>query len=259
MLIAVDIGNTSISVGVFDGDRLVFKSKLSAAIHRSADEYSVLLLGILKKNNIDISSIDASILLSVVPSLTHTVSQTLCDFGVKPIVVGAGIKTGLNIRTDMPGVLGADIVAETVAASQICKAPLIVIDLGTATTLTVINEKNELCGCIIAPGVKISFDALAETCALLTDISLSKPKVLLGKNTADSINSGVVLGNAMMLDGFINKIRNEYGFGEAMNVIATGGLAQLIVPLCENEVRYEPNLTLDGLNYLYKINAKRSK
>ncbi|MCM1363544.1 MAG: type III pantothenate kinase [Faecalibacterium sp.] len=257
MLIAVDIGNTSISIGVFDGDRLVFKSKMSAAVSRSADEYAALLLGIFEKNKTNISSVDSAIMLSVVPSLTHTVLQMLGSFGIKPLVVGAGIKTGLNIKTEMPGILGADIVAETVAAMKITDTPLIVADLGTATTLTVINAKSELCGCIIAPGVKISLDALAEKCALLADIPLSEPKSLLGKNTADSINSGVVLGNALMLDGFIDKIREEYGFDEMVNVIATGGLAELIVPLCKNKIHLEPNLTLNGLNCLYKINRKK--
>lgn len=257
MIIAADIGNTSVSIGVFSGDTLVFKSKLGAVKTRSADEYAVLLLGVFQKNNVNISQIESAVLLSVVPTLTHTLTQMFESFGIKTLIVGAGIKTGLNIRTETPGSLGADIVAETVAAIQIAKTPLIVVDLGTATTLTVINEKGELCGCIIAPGVKISLDALTEVCSLLPEVSLSEPKQLLGKNTEDSINSGIVWGNTFMLDGFIDKIREEYGFENASSVIATGGLADLIIPFCKNEMIYEPDLTLKGLNHLYKINNKR--
>ncbi len=257
MIIAADIGNTSVSIGVFSGDTLVFKSKLGAVKTRSADEYAVLLLGVFQKNNVSISQIESAVLLSVVPTLTHTLTQMFESFGIKTLIVGAGIKTGLNIRTETPGSLGADIVAETVAAIQIAKTPLIVVDLGTATTLTVINEKGELCGCIIAPGVKISLDALTEVCSLLPEVSLSEPKQLLGKNTEDSINSGIVWGNTFMLDGFIDKIREEYGFENTSSVIATGGLADLIIPFCKNEMIYEPNLTLKGLNHLYKINNKR--
>jgi len=257
MIIAADIGNTSVSIGVFSGDMLVFKSKLGAVKTRSADEYAVLLLGVFQKNNVSISQIESAVLLSVVPTLTHTLTQMFESFGIKTLIVGAGIKTGLNIRTETPGSLGADIVAETVAAIQIAKTPLIVVDLGTATTLTVINEKGELCGCIIAPGVKISLDALTEVCSLLPEVSLSEPKQLLGKNTEDSINSGIIWGNTFMLDGFIDKIREEYGFENIFSVIATGGLADLIIPFCKNKMIYEPDLTLKGLNRLYKINNKR--
>lgn len=257
MIIAADIGNTSVSIGVFSGDTLVFKSKLGAVKTRSADEYAVLLLGVFQKNNVSISQIESAVLLSVVPTLTHTLTQMFESFGIKTLIVGAGIKTGLNIRTETPGSLGADIVAETVAAIQIAKTPLIVVDLGTATTLTVINEKSELCGCIIAPGVKISLDALTEVCSLLPEVSLSEPKQLLGKNTEDSINSGIIWGNTFMLDGFIDKIREEYGFENTFSVIATGGLADLIIPFCKNKMIYEPDLTLKGLNRLYKINNKK--
>lgn len=257
MVLAVDIGNTSISIGMFDGDKIVFKSKLSANKVKSADEYAVLLSGIFEKNKVDCSALESAVLLSVVPSLTYTVSQALKDFGIKPLVVGAGIKTGMNIRTEIPSSVGADIVAATVAAMHIAKPPMIVLDLGTATTLTAINEKGELCGCIIVPGVKTSFDAMTQSCSLLTDVPLSKPKTLLGKNTADSINSGVVWGNALMIDGFVEKIRQECGFDDDATVIATGGLSELIIPLCKTKIRCEPDLTLNGLNYIYKINKKK--
>ncbi|MCM1544065.1 MAG: type III pantothenate kinase [Ruminococcus sp.] len=257
MILAVDIGNTSVSLGVFDGERLVFKSKLSADRLKTSDEYAILLSDVFEKNKVDSSAFDGAILLSVVPSLTHTVSSALKAFGVTPMIVGAGIKTGLNIRTEIPSSVGADIVAATVASMQVEKAPMIVLDFGTATTLTAINAKGELCGCIIAPGVKTAFDAMTKSCSLLTDVPLLTPKTLLGKNTADSMNSGVVWGNALMIDGFIKKIRSEYEIDESAAVIATGGLAQLIVPLCETKIRCEPNLTLNGLYHLYKINQKK--
>ena len=259
MILAIDIGNSSIMLGVFDGARLTSKGKLSTARGRSADEYAALMMCIFEKNKVDTARFDGAILLSVVPSLTHVISDALASFKIKPIIVGAGIKTGLNIRTETPGTLGTDIVAGTVAAMRISKPPLIVADLGTATTLTAINQKEELCGCIIAPGAKISLDAMTEACSQLNDIALSQPKALLGKNTAESINSGVVMGNAIMLDGFIRKIKAEYGFDESTTVIATGGLSALIVPLCESKIQCEPDLTLHGLNYLYLLNKNKVK
>jgi type III pantothenate kinase len=256
MILAVDIGNTSICLGAFESGSLSFKAKLASDSNKNADEYAVLIAGIFSMKHADTIEIEGAILLSVVPPLTHIIAEALCRFSTEPLIVGSGIKTGLNIRVQTPNLLGADIVADTVAALQIANAPLIVIDLGTATTLTAINEKNELCGCIIAHGVKLSLDAMSEKCALLPEVSLTKPEKLLGTNTADCMNSGAVYGSALMLDGFINKIRSEYSFGDSLTIIATGGLSELIIPFCENTIILEPDLTLNGLHRLYNINVK---
>ena len=257
MILAVDIGNTSICLGAYeDGQGLRFRAKLTADRRKSADEYSVLIAGIFAMNNADASAVTGAMLLSVVPTLTHTLRSALSKFGIEPLLVGSGIKTGLNIRVDSPGMLGADIVADTVAALRKKEPPLIVIDLGTATTITAINDKNELCGCIIAPGVRASLDAMSEKCAQLSEVSLSKPEKLLGTNTNDSVNSGAVWGTALMLDGFINRIRSEYALGDRLSIIATGGLSELIIPYCENQILLEPDLTLNGLYRLYQINSR---
>lgn len=256
MILTVDIGNTSISLGVFKNDKLYYNCKLASDKQKSADEYAAAIFEIFRMNGIESSDIEGAALLCVVPALQRTVINALSHFGIKPVVVGSGIKTGVNLRVDSPGLLGADIVAEAVGALCVKKAPLVVIDLGTATTLTVINEKNELCGCAIAPGVKLCADSLSSSCALLSDVFLQKPEKLLGTNSSDSINSGVVWGSAFMLDGFINRIRKEYNFEKDLSVIASGGLCELIVPLCESEIQSEPDLTLKGLYRIYKINKK---
>ena len=255
MILTVDVGNTSINLGLFDRGELRQRAKLASDPSKTADEYAVLIAGVFAMKNISFDSIDGAMLLSVVPQLTHVVTDALGEFGIKPMIVGAGIKTGLNIRVENPSHLGSDIVADTVGALRLAKPPLAVIDLGTATTLTAINPRGELCGCIIAPGVKLSLDALSESCAMLPDVPLSKPDKLLGTNTADSMNSGSVLGSAMMLDGFIRSIKRE--FGSELTVIATGGLSELIIPLCESEIRREPDLTLRGLYRLYEMNSRQ--
>ena len=255
MILAVDVGNTSVNLGIFENGNLIKRAKLASDPSKTADEYAVLIAGIFAMKKVSFDSIDGAMLLSVVPQLTHVVSEALGGFGIEPMIVGAGIKTGLNIRVENPGQLGSDIVADTVGAMRLAKPPLVVIDLGTATTITAINPRGELCGCVIAPGVKLSLDALSESCAQLPDVPLSKPSKLLGTNTAESMNSGSVLGTALMLDGFIESIKNEFPDNE-LSVVATGGLSGLIVPLCKSSIRREPDLTLEGLCRLYEMNCK---
>lgn len=258
MILAADVGNTSISLGIFENGQLISRAKLASDRSKTADEYAVLLAGIFGMKKLNFESLGGAMLLSVVPQLTHTISEALREFGIDPLIVGAGIKTGLNIRVENPSHLGSDIVADTVGAMRLAKPPLVVIDLGTATTLTAINPRGELCGCIIAPGVKLSLDALSKSCAMLPDVPIAKPSKLLGTNTAESMNSGSVLGSALMLDGFIDSIKAEFP-GSELSVIATGGLSELIVPLCKSNIRREPDLTLKGLCRLWEINQKQKK
>ncbi len=257
MILAVDIGNTSVNLGLFTGEKLNCRVKLASDHMKTADEYAAVISSVFSMKKIDASEISGAILLSVVPGLTHTLTLALGGFGISPLVVGAGIRTGLNIRVENPSALGADIVADTVGAMHIAEPPFAVVDFGTATTITAVDPEGILRGCVIAPGVRLSLDALSKSCAMLPDVPLSRPVKLLGANTPDAMNSGSVYGSALMLDGFIRLIRAEYG--EKLTVIATGGLSELIVPLCESRIIREPDLTLRGLLRLYEMNTKPKK
>lgn len=255
MLLAVDIGNSSIDIGVFaEDDSLIMKSKISTDRAKSADEYAVLFQGIFLLNGVDTKNITGSILSSVVPPITIAVSSAIRSlFGIRTLEVGPGIKTGLNIKIDSQTELGADIVANAVSALGSDDGPLMIIDFGTATTITVIDAKNTLTGVIIAPGVRVSLDALSMQASELPDVSIAMPKRLIGKNSRESMNSGVLNGHALMMDGFFRKISDEL-LTDDLHVIATGGLADTILPLCETSIRYVPDLTLEGLRILYYKN-----
>lgn len=257
MLFAVDIGNSSIDFGVFDeGGDLLVKSKMSAVGTKCTDEYAVIISGILRLHGIGAEKITKGILSSVVPPLTRTVSSAIKRlFGFVPIEVGPGIKTGLNIRIDSQAQLGADLVANSVAAISRFSPPLVIIDIGTATTFTAINREGVLEGVIIAPGVRMSLDALSSDASELPDVSISLPKRLIAKNTNDSMNVGVIYGHAFMIDGFIDKLGRELGEGTSA-VVATGGLADTVLPFCSHRMEYVPDLTLSGLRLLYLKNQK---
>lgn len=255
MLLAIDIGNTSISLGGFVNDEIVFRSKLTAVRLKSSDEYAALIKSTSAIHNVDIADIDAAIIVSVVPSLTHTLAKALGVFNIKTTIVGPGIKTGLNIRVDTPSQVGADMICNCVAALDEFQGPLIVVDFGTATTLSVVNEQKQFIGCVITSGLKLAADALSSGCALLPDINMYTPKRLIGKNSGESINSGLVYGHAFMVDGFIERIKSENGF-ENLNVVSCGGFAQLVSPLCKEQIHINSDLSLYGLNKIYKLNMK---
>lgn len=257
MLFAADIGNTSIDIGVFDdAGKLLSKSKISTVKNKTPDEYSVTIKEILSANGYQADAITGSIISSVVPSVTRTIKEAVKKTtGTVPLEVGPGIKTGLNIKIDVQAQLGADIVAASVVAVAAHRAPVIVIDVGTATTFTAINCDGVLEGVMIAPGIRVALDALAESAAWLTDVSLTAPKHFIGKNTNDSMISGVLYGHAFMIDGFVGKLRRMQGFSEA-SVIITGGLAETVLPLCSVNAEYDPDLVLKGLAIIYRKNKK---
>jgi len=265
LILTLDIGNSSVAFGVFEADgKLLCSSKLSAVGTRLSDEYAVMLSGILAMNQINCGMIDGVIMSSVVPPLTGVLESAVKRLtGLTPMIVGPGIKTGLNIKIDHHTQLGADIVANTTAAFALTEPPFAVIDMGSATTLTVVNRKSELCGVIIIPGVREALDSLSDGAAELPDIALEKPKQFLAKNTADSMKCGVIYGNAFMLDGFINRIaaETELASADELNIIATGGLAEFIIPYTSayNRIKYRPTLTLDGLYRLYMKNKTEGK
>jgi len=256
MLFVCDIGNTNIFFGVFDRDTMVFDSKITTSSEKSADEYAILISGIFAMYHVELSSIDGAVISSVVRPLNTMMSRCIEKLMyVKPMLVGPGVKTGLNIKTDIPSQMGADIVANAVAATSLVKGPVVILDLGTATTFTAINENGELCGVVICPGVRSSLNALSAEAAELPRISLESPRSLLGKNTTDSMMSGIIYGSAGMIDGLLRRIAEEWNIME-LAVIATGGLADTILPYCRGPVKIqnEPKLTLLGLKRIYHLN-----
>jgi type III pantothenate kinase len=255
MVLTIDIGNSTIAVGGYCGDQLRFLANLRTDRLKTADEYAVLFKSTLELHGCSPREITGAILASVVPSLVAPIRQAILLLsGADSLVVGPGIKTGLNIRIDDPAQLGTDFVCVSVAAIHKFSCPLIVFEMDTATTIAAINRDRQFIGGAILPGVKISLDALSQRTAQLTQISLDQPPAsVVGKNTADSMKSGVFFGTASMIDGMIERYREVLGDG--MTAVATGSLAQPILPLCRHKVVYDPNLTLEGLRILYQKNA----
>lgn len=254
MILTADIGNTNITLGIFQDDDIIFISRLSTDRRRTESQYAVELKNILRLENIETDKIDGSIISSVVPELTRTIKQAVkmvtdCD----SLVVAAGIKNGLKIATDNPKELGSDLVAGAVGAIAQYPLPCLVMDLGTATKISVIDEGGIFLGCTIAPGVEISLNALSKGTSQLPAIELSAPANAIGTNTIDCIRAGTVLGNACMLDGMADRLEKELG-KPIKTLVATGGLAKEIVGCCKKEIIYNKDLVLEGLLAIYKKN-----
>ena len=253
MLLCADIGNTNIVLGCYRDSDLVFSSRISTDRTRLKDQYAVDIGSILSLYCINTGDITESIISSVVPSLTEPVSYAIeLVTGSYPMVLGPGMKTGLNIKIDNPAQLGSDFVASAVAAKEKYPTPLIVIDMGTATTLSIIAKNGDFLGCSILPGLHISTDALVEKSSLLTRISYEAPPSVIGTNTNDSMQSGVIYGAAATLDGLCRRIFEE--LGEIAVVVATGGLSNVIVPHCKVDIIPDNMLLLDGLRMIYHRN-----
>lgn len=255
MLLAIDIGNTNIVIGVIREDEILFKARIATDRLRTSDQYGVEIHNMLQVFNIRKEDITDCIIASVVPPVFNSVyTGVIKVIGKQPLVVGPGLKTGLNIHVDIPSQVGADRIVAAVAALAEYKAPLVLIDMGTATTVEVVEPENVYMGGVIFPGVMVSLDSLTSRAAQLPGISLDKPKNVIGRNTVDCMRSGVMYGTAAMLDGLIDRIAEE--LGHSSTIIATGGMAQFIVPLCRHEIILEKELLLKGLNVLYKKNRK---
>ncbi len=256
MLLAIDIGNTNIVLGGIDKNKIHFTARLYTEKKLSFDQYTIQIKNMLDIYNINTNDIKDCIISSVVPPVLDAIVQAVKTLIKKsPMIVGPGIKTGLNILMDNPAQLGSDLVVNSVACLNQFKPPLIIIDMGTATTVSVIDEnKNYIGGCII-PGVKISLNALSGMTAQLPHISLDEPKNTIGKNTIDCMKSGIILGNASMLDGIIDRIEEDVLCSKA-TVVATGGIANHIIPFCKKEIIYDDDLLLKGLYTIYNKNKK---
>lgn len=259
MILAVDIGNTSISAGIYPagGGPLRATLRLASGTPRTADEYALWLKAFLREQSVDVGSLAGCVISSVVPRLNRPIGDALTEIlpDCRPLWVGHGVKTGLDIRIDHHTELGSDIVSNTVAASQRLNRPFAVIDLGTATTVAAVNRAGELIGVMIVPGVQPSAEALAQSCAALPAISLTAPDQLLGKNTADSMASGCIYGAAAMIDGILARLREQ--LGDDLSVIACGGMAERVIPHTREQIAIVPNLTLDGLAAIWRLNQRR--
>ena len=255
MLLTIDIGNSNVVIGCLNQDNETqCLLRMVTDLKKTEDEYAAGMQTILQHNGIDCSGFEGAIICSVVPPLTEifrTAVQKLT--GHKALVVGAGIKTGLNILIEDPASLGSDLVAAAVGAIAQFPTPLIVIDMGTATTIGVITENRTYEGGLLFPGVQVSLEALSQRAALLPDIALQHPKGLIGKSTEEYMRSGIVYGNAGMLDGIIDRLKAEFP-GKHVTVVATGGSAPLILPYCRNEIIYDKNLLMEGLWTIYQKN-----
>ncbi len=254
MLLVIDIGNTNIVYGLFDGDTLLHQFRVESSRSKTSDEYAVALLQLLAYNRVDTARVSAAIIASVVPSLTTPMIQVVKrTFGIEPMVVGPGLRTGMAILYENPHEVGADRIVNAVAAYERVKASVIVVDFGTATTFDCVNPKGEYLGGVIAPGVQISADALFARAARLPRVEISKPAKVVGRTTTHSIQSGLVYGYVGLVDGLVDRLRDEMGGRSA--VIATGGLATMIAPLSRTIEIVDDVLTLTGLRLIYGRNA----
>ncbi len=253
MLLAIDIGNTNITLGAYENDVLRFTARLATVHGTTSDQYAVEMKNILELHGLDSSGIEDCIISSVVPSVGGAVSNAvslLCD--IVPLELGPGIKTGLNIKIDNPAQLGADLVAGAVGAISEYTLPCVVIDMGTASTISVIDKNGAYLGGVISAGVRLTLKALCENTSLLPSIEITAPKSVIGSNTVDCMKSGLIFGTAAMIDGLLDKIIDE--LGEVPTIVATGGLSKEIIAHCNNDIIYNANLLLDGLREIYEKN-----
>ena len=253
MLLTIDIGNTNINIGIFDGDKLCMSSRIATERQKTDDQFAVDFTNILNMNKIDAVNISGGIISSVVPEITSAVKNASERVtGKKIIVLSPGVKTGLNIKIDNPAQLGADIAAGAVGVSSAYPLPACVIDLGTATKIYAVDADKSFRGCMIAPGLAISLKALTDISSLLPAISLEPPKKACGTNSIESMQSGIILGTAAMIDGLLDRFAEE--LGEPKSIIATGGLSGFIAPVCKHNITLDSDLIFKGLKAIYEKN-----
>ncbi len=254
MLLAVDIGNTNITLGVFNNDELIYSWRLSTNITRTEDEYGVFLKNILRENNIE-TKIKSAIISSVVVQLTELFQNSMKKYiGIDSIIVSHKIKTNVLLKTDTPSQIGADRIANACAAAQLYSTPAIVVDFGTATSFDIVDKNNEFIGGIITAGMKIQAEALSSKTSKLPKLNIEAPESVIGKNTIDAMLSGIVRGHAAMIDGLISDCESELGSNAV--IIATGGYSSVISRYLKRKFNYiNPDLTLIGLNILHKLNS----
>ena len=256
MILTVDVGNSNIVLGAVRDEEIVFEARLRTDATKTSDEYCIDLKMILEVYHVKAEDFEGAIIASVVPQVLNSMKTAIMKLtGKTPLVVGPGLKTGLNIAIDNPSQAGADLVVGCVAALREHKAPMIIIDMGTATTMIVVDKNSAMIGGCIMPGVKISMDALTDRTALLPGLQLDQPKRAIGRNTIDCMRSGLMMGAACMIDGMIDRMEQELGY--KTTVIATGGIAKFVLPMCAHEIVYDKDLLVKGLAALYRDNQRR--
>ena len=255
MILAVDIGNSNIVIGGVDGDKIVFEARIRTDSTKTSDEYCIDLKNILDIYGVAVNTVEGAIVASVVPQVLNSVKTAVKKLtGKNALVVGPGLKTRLNIKVDNPAQTGADLVVGAVAALRDHKPPLIIIDMGTATTMFVLDQSGAFIGGSIIPGVKISMEALTNGTALLPGLQLDAPKNAIGRNTIDCMRSGIMMGHACMIDGLVERMEAE--LGAKATIVATGGIAKFVTPMCHTPILYDKDLLLKGLAILYAENTK---
>ena len=255
MILAIDVGNTNIVVGCIQNEKIMFFERIATDTLKTELEYAATLNVLFELYHIEKKNVTGCIISSVVPPINRTLQMAIHKlFGLECMIVGPGVKTGLNILMDNPAQLGADLIVNAVAGLHLYGAPLIMIDMGTATTISVLDPNRNYIGGMIIPGVRVSLDSLVNRTSQLPKISLDSPKKILGKNTVDCMKSGIIYSQASSIDGIIDRINEELGYESP--VIATGGLASKIIPQCKHDIKVDNELTLIGLSLIYEKNQK---
>lgn len=253
MILAIDVGNSNIVIGCLDKNKKYFEGRISTNKTGTVEEYALMFKNVLELHKIELSLIEGGIISSVVTQLASTLCKAVeLIIGKKPLMIGPGIKSGLNIKIDNPAQLGADLVVGAVASIAKYPLPQIVFDLGTATTASVIDKSGAYIGGMIIPGVRTALNAISSSTSQLPYIELSAPSKAIGTNTVDCMKSGSVFGTAAMLDGLIDRIEKE--LGEKACVVATGGIASMIITYCKHEIIFDDDLLIDGLLNIYYKN-----
>ncbi len=257
MVLAIDVGNTNIVVGcIYKEDDIRYVFRIATSLRKTEYEYAAQINAILSIHKVDLAEADGSIISSVVPTVTRSLRQAIRFLtGKEPMIIGAGVKTGLDIGLDDPGTIGPDLVATAVAVKNLYPLPCIIIDMGTATTITAVNEAGRYIGGAILPGAQISMNALNQNTSLLPDIEIVPPKKTIGTNTVECMKSGIVYGSAGAVDGIIDRFQKE--LGENTSIVATGGIASLICPYCRHDITIEKHLLLRGLAIIWKRNQPK--
>lgn len=258
MILVIDVGNSNLTVGLYSHEgQMQFRAMVKTVKESTRDQCAIELLNLFRLYDAEMKSVTGTIIASVVPPMTAELTRAVKLLtGKLPMVVGSGLKTGINIIAEAHGQLGADIVASSVAALHTYSSPLIMIDMGTATTMSVLHENTYL-GCVIMPGLKTSVDALSQRAAELPQISIDPPPSIMGRNTIDAMRSGAVYGHAAMLDGMIERL--EEAFQPISTVVMTGGDGAILRKYCKREIVFDANLLMDGLYLLYKKNVQKTK
>ncbi len=256
MILVVDVGNTNITYGVFDGEELKSSFRMMSKTDHTSDEYGIQMLEMMGHNGIDKNDIEGVMIASVVPQVMHALVNAIVKYiGKRPYIVGPGIKTGIKITTDNPREIGPDLIVDAVAAYEIYGGPVLVVDYGTATTYVPVNENGEFFAGVVSPGIRISAKALWEGTAKLPEIEIKKPDSILARETISSMQAGLIYGQIGQSKYIISEMKRESGLPD-MKVVATGGLGRLISELTEEIDIYDPILTLRGLQILYEKNRR---